>query len=175
MSNKSSLIIAAFAVATVLVITMVPHSALAKHDYNNNSYSNSNSQHSGYSNNNGDTRSSSLDTGYVDGFNQAQTDWNSGQYSVDSRGYNYCPSGHSNSYCKGWNHGYSDLWAEWTYNQAHGLNLANSPQQGQSSTVNVKGNNNNVTVNQGQASDSGNSDGSSNSYDSSYGSSGGGN
>jgi len=68
MLNKNSLIIATFAVATVLAgaITMVPHSAFAhKHeDYNSYSYTTYQTDQQHYSN------------GYNDGFQQAQTDWN---------------------------------------------------------------------------------------------------
>jgi len=81
-----------------------------------------------------------------------------------------CNTGHTQQYCNGYYAGYSKLWGDWTQNQ---IRINN--EQVQSSSINIKGNNNKVTVNQGQASNSRNSDGASNSYGSSYGSNAGGN
>jgi hypothetical protein len=162
MLNKYSLIISTLTVATVVlgVIPIVPHSALAKHsdNNNNNNYSYSSTQSSSYNNNNGEVSSTNYYTGHDAGWYQAQTDWNSGQYGVYSYGNNVCPDGHSKSYCNGFHDGYTALWKQWIYNQEHGLNFVNSPQQTQGSDVNtnIKGNGNTVTniINQGQASNS---------------------
>jgi hypothetical protein len=153
MLNKYSLIISTFAVATLLIDTaiipivnaqlqtlVVP--ALKTRTYNNN----------------GEVSSTNYYTGHDAGWYQAQTDWNSGQYGVYSYGNNACPDGHSKSYCNGYHDGYNELWNQWIYNQEHGLNFVNSPQQTQGSDVNtnIKGNDNTVTniINQGQASNS---------------------
>jgi hypothetical protein len=148
-------------IVTIMVglITTLPHSALAKHyDSNNNGYSYSSNQ---YTYSSGDTNSNSAshyDTGHNDGWYQAQTDWNSGQYGVYSYGNNVCPDGHTKSYCNGFHDGYAQLWNQWIYNQEHGLNLVKSPHQTQGSDVNtnIKGNGNTVNniINQGQASNS---------------------
>jgi hypothetical protein len=83
----------------------------------------------------------------------AQSDqqrWNNGY----SDGYYWTGSpanachGHTHSYCNGFNFG---------YDRGHTSNIYYAPtQQTQGSDVNIKGDNNRVTVNQGQASDSGN-------------------
>jgi hypothetical protein len=104
------------------------------------------------------THSQHYNTGYNDGWYKAQTDWNSGQYSAQSGGWNVCPGGHTKSYCQGYVDGYQQLWAKWTYNQAYGLNEVNKQSQSSDVTTNIKGNDNRVTniINQGQATDSGN-------------------
>jgi len=147
-------------VITIMVglITILPHSALAKHyDSNNNSYSYTNTQ---YSNNN--DGQSHYNNGYTDGWYTAQSDWNNNVYSSDSGGNpnQGCTKHHTQEYCNGYYDGYTKLWAQWQYNLAHGLNLVNSPTQTQGSDVstNIKGNNNHVTnvINQNQAANSGN-------------------
>jgi hypothetical protein len=55
-----------------------------------------------------------------------------------------CPSGHSDNFCAGYSDGYNNWW-----HQADQKNTGT--QQGQSSKVNIKGNDNRVTVNQGQS------------------------
>lgn len=76
-------------------------------------------------------------TGYNDGGNQAQFDVNHGSsYS------NVCPPNNSDHYCAGYYDGYNRYW-----NTAdHSTNF--NPQTDQQSSVNIKGNNNRVTVNQ---------------------------
>jgi hypothetical protein len=83
----------------------------------------------------------------------SQQRWNNGY----NDGFNWAGSpanachGHTHSYCDGFNVGYS---------RGHTSNIYYTPtQQTQSSDVNIKGSNNDVVVNQGQASntDSGSS------------------
>lgn len=87
--------------------------------------------------------------GWIDGQNQAASDWNSHVFTVSSGGNSQCPDGHSHAYCQGWNAGYADEW-----NRAIQVNYGTQTQttQGQNSDVNIKGNNNRVTVQQGQQS-----------------------
>ncbi len=83
---------------------------------------------------------------YINGWNagqdQATSDWQAG-YTTPNQN---CPGHHHTSeYCRGYFNGYGDLWNRSI--QANG----NTDQQ-QTSNVNIKGNNNDVTVQQGQAS-----------------------
>lgn len=98
------------------------------------------------------TNSQHYNVGYNDGWYKVQADSNSGQYSVQGGGWNVCPDGHTKSYCQGYVDGYQQLWAKWTYNQAHGLNEVNKQSQSSDVTTNIKGNDNSVTniINQGQ-------------------------
>ena len=79
------------------------------------------------------------DLGYHKGSVDASFDYN------NNRGYDSsCPSGHSDNFCAGYSDGYSNWW--------HQVDQQNTGiQQGQLSNVNVKGNDNRVTVNQGQS------------------------
>jgi hypothetical protein len=62
-------------------------------------------------------------SGYNHGWYDAQTDWNSLQFTVYSYGNSECPSDHTTSFCDGYHDGYIDLWNQWIYNYQHGLNL----------------------------------------------------
>jgi len=85
--------------------------------------------------------------GWNDGQYNAQTDWNNGYKTPDQS----CPTDHHHTqeYCNGYFAGYGDEW-----NRSYNIYYSNSgTQQDQTSNVNIHGNNNRVTVNQGQSSD----------------------
>jgi hypothetical protein len=78
------------------------------------------------------------DLGYHKGSVDASSDYN------NNRGYDSsCPSGHSENFCVGYSVGYNNWWHQVYQNTAI--------QQGESSNINIKGNDNRVTVNQGQS------------------------
>ena len=78
------------------------------------------------------------DLGHYKGAVDASFDYNNNRGSDSS-----CPSGHSDNFCAGYSDGYSNWW--------HQVDQNTGIQQGQSSNVNIKGNDNRVTVNQGQS------------------------
>jgi len=90
--------------------------------------------------------------GYNNGYSAAQSDsvYNpscdpNSQYTSDGQ--------HTAYYCNGWSDGYQAGWGS----SSHGDTTNTGTQQEQNSAVNVHGNNNDIRVNQGQSSDSGNS------------------
>jgi hypothetical protein len=115
-----------------LALTLIPMAAFAhRSDYIINSYS-------GYQQTCFNDRCA---RGYTDGENQAYSDW-SGQQKND-----YCPNGHSNDYCSQYVLGYNDEW-----NRSIQQNFNTDQTQGAS--VNIRGNNNKVNIEQGQQSTS---------------------
>src|SRR5262249_21341832 len=78
--------------------------------------------------------------GYNDGWKQGIWYKSSQQYYDPS-----CPSGHSENFCTGYRDGYNQGW-----NSNSEMN-SNTIGQSQSSGVDIHGNNNRVTVNQGQS------------------------
>lgn len=96
----------------------------------------------------GNANPDAYNMGWNDGGFQAQTDWNSHLYDESSGGQTQCPDGHSHSYCQGWNAGYAN---EWNRAIVNNQNVQQTQELGQGSDINVKGNNNKIQVNQGQA------------------------
>jgi hypothetical protein len=89
--------------------------------------------------------------GWNAGVNDAMLNWDNNQ------GYDpLCPSGHSDIYCSGYTNGYNHWW-----NSAQNLNTKTSQGTEQEAGVNIKGNNNKVTINQGSSEQVGNNGGSS--------------
>jgi hypothetical protein len=88
-------------------------------------------------------------TGWYDGQTAAINDWNSNVkwQSADTN----CGDHHTQHYCSGYWSGYNDEWNR-------SVNLNTNVVQSQGADVNIKGNNNHVDINQGQASSNGGSD-----------------
>lgn len=81
---------------------------------------------------------SSFPTGWTDGINNAMYDTNAGnQYNSN------CPDGHSISYCNGYVVGYNHYWYSADHTRTD-IRFSNT----QGSDINIKGDNNRVTVNQ---------------------------
>ncbi len=89
--------------------------------------------------------------GYNNGYSAALQD-NSYDSTCDPHGQYTSDGQHTTYYCNGWANGYQDGWN----NKNNGNSYNSGTQQEQSSNVNVRGNNNRVTVNQGQSSNSDN-------------------
>jgi hypothetical protein len=75
-------------------------------------------------------------SGWNHAISQAQTDWNSQAFTVDSGGNNAC-YGHTNAYCNGYQAGYNYQWSTWAYDYHHGLYPFNII-QGQENNQNTK-------------------------------------
>lgn len=92
-------------------------------------------------------------TSYSDGYQNGQQDARRDYAGLNGHGYDSsCPSDHTDVYCSGYERGYSNTWANLGGNGYSNMNQDQNTDQAQSSSVNVKGNNNHVNVHQGQAS-----------------------
>jgi hypothetical protein len=68
-------------------------------------------------------------SGWNHAINQAQTDWNSGQYTKEQNGGNPdCFTGHTQAYCNGYTKGYAYEWNT-LYNQSQPLPSQPTPTQ----------------------------------------------